>query len=107
MPGIGVGEAAALGIEDGVETGNEHIGRNVGKERLIDPLKHLPGRRGALGCKAQHAAGGGHDQSRWDALARCVSYYETKPTLREGMEVVEVPSHFSGWLVAWGDFPPL
>src|SRR5215207_390621 len=105
MPGIGVGEAAALGIEDGIETGDEHVGRDVGKERLIDSLEHLPRWRGALGCKAQHPAGGGHDQSRWDALARGVSYYQTKLALRERMEVVEVSSHLSGWPLEGGDLP--
>src|ERR687897_1307453 len=107
MPGIGVGEAAALGIEDGVETGDKHVGRDVGKERLIDSLEHLPRCRGALGCKAQHAAGGGHDQSRWDALARGVSYYQTKQALRERMEVVEVSSHLSCGPIEGGDLPAL
>src|SRR5829696_8487619 len=105
MPGIGVGEAAALRVEDGIETGDEHVGRYVGKERLIDSLEHLPRGRGALGCKAQHAAGGRHHQRCWDALARGVSYYQTKPSLKERMEVVEVSSHLSCWPIEGGDLP--
>ena len=36
MAGVGVDQVSALGVEDGVETGDEHVGWDVGKEHLID-----------------------------------------------------------------------
>ena len=41
MAGVGVGKPTALRIEDAIEAGDEHVGWDVGKERLIDPLEHL------------------------------------------------------------------
>src|SRR5215213_10414992 len=62
MTGVSVGEATALWIKDAIEAGDEHVGWDVGKERLVDPLEHLARRGIAPGCKAQHAAGRGHNQ---------------------------------------------
>jgi len=43
MAGVGVAQESALGIEDGVEAGDKHVGRDVGKERLVDSSEHLAG----------------------------------------------------------------
>src|SRR5918998_6307411 len=108
MTGVGIGKASALGIEDGVEAGDEHVGRDVGKERLVDSLEHLPRRGGvALGCKPQHAAGCGHDQSRWHPLARCVPHHKPQTALREVVEVVEVSSYLVSGPVEGSDLPAL
>ena len=42
MAGVGVAEATALGVEDGVEAGDEHVGWDAREQRLVDPLKYLP-----------------------------------------------------------------
>src|SRR5215211_7552294 len=41
---VGVEQASALGVENGVEAGYEHVGWYAGKERLVDPLKYFAGR---------------------------------------------------------------
>src|SRR5215210_5487608 len=38
---VGVGEATVTRVEDTIEAGDEHVGRYVGKERLVDSLKYL------------------------------------------------------------------
>src|ERR687890_1200097 len=107
MPGIGVAETSAVGLEDGVEAGYEHVGRDVGKEHLVDSLEHLSWRDMALGCEAQHATGRGHNERCWHPLARCIPHHESEPTLREEVEVVEVPAYLPGWLVVGRDLPAL
>src|ERR671911_2412336 len=107
MTGVGVAQATALGVEDGVKAGDEHVGRDVGKEHLVDSLEHLGWRGMALGCEAQHATGRGHNERCWHPLARCIPHHESEPTLREEVEVVEVPAYLPGWLVVGGDLPAL
>jgi hypothetical protein len=34
---VGVAEATVLWIEDGVEAGDEHVRRDAGQQRLVDP----------------------------------------------------------------------
>ena len=51
MAGVGVGEATALGLKDGVEAGDEHVGGDASQQRLVDPLKYLPRRRGVQGLR--------------------------------------------------------
>src|SRR5215203_801521 len=41
---VGVGEATALGLKDGVEAGDKHVLRYACQQRLVDPLKNLPWR---------------------------------------------------------------
>src|SRR5215204_7490728 len=99
MAGVGVSQGTALGLKDGVEAGNEHVGRDTNSQRLVYSLKYLARRRGfrRLSGKLQHAAGGGHHQGCRHTLSRCISHDHSQSVLREGMEVVEVASHLSGW----------
>src|SRR5829696_7756757 len=41
-----VSQATALGVEESVEAGNEHVGGYAGKQRLVDLLEYLPRRGG-------------------------------------------------------------
>jgi hypothetical protein len=106
---VGVAQATALGVEDGIEAGYEHVGRNVGRQRLVDPFEYFPRRAGVqgLGDCPQHAAGGGHHQRRWYALARGVSHNQSQSAVRKEVEVVEVAADFAGRLVVVGDLPAL
>src|SRR5215210_5386140 len=71
---VGVAQATAVGIEDGVEAGDEHVEGDASQQRLVDPLEYLARRRGVQGLSGelQHAAGGGHHQRSRHALACCV-----------------------------------
>ena len=46
MAGVGIGEATALGLKDGVEAGDEHVRGYASQQRLVDPPYYLPRRRG-------------------------------------------------------------
>src|SRR5215211_5770254 len=63
---VGVTQGAASRVEDGVEAGDEHIGRNTGQQRLIDLLEYLPRREAtqSLPHCSQRAVGCGHHQGR-------------------------------------------
>src|SRR5215216_1105544 len=109
MARVSVAQASALGLEDGVEAGNEHVGRDASHQRLVDPLKYLPWRGGIQGLsyRPEHRTGCTHGQSRWHALTGSVPYGYSHPPLSEVEEVVEVPSHLPGRLVVGGDLPSL
>ena len=104
---ICVAQATTLGVEDTIEAGDEHVGWYVGKEGLVDSLEHIAGRRGALGCKSQHAAGCGHNQGCGYTFACCVPHHKPHSTLREEVEVIEVSSYFPSGLVVGSDLPLL
>src|ERR687893_192944 len=105
MAGVGVGEVTALGVEDAIEAGDEHVGWNAGRQCLVDPPKYLAGRGGVQGLSGelQHAAGGGHHKRCGDALARCVPHCKAQSALREEVEVVEVSSHLPSWPIVGSD----
>src|SRR5215217_4911166 len=109
MACVGVAQAGALGVEDGVETGDKHVLGDTSQQRLVDLSKHLSRRGGAqrLSSKLLHATGGGHNQCCGHPLARCVPHHDSQPTLREKVEVVEVASHFPSGSVVGRDLPAL
>jgi hypothetical protein len=78
MPGIGVSEASSLWVQERVDAGDEHIGWDAGRQRLVDPPEYLARRVRRPGDGAQHAAGRGHNHSCRHTLARGVIYYEAK-----------------------------
>ena len=43
VAGVGVAQPPVRWIENGVEAGDEHHGRNVGAQELVHPLEHLAG----------------------------------------------------------------
>src|SRR5215211_7649356 len=45
---VGISQATAFGVEDGVEAGYEHVGRYAWNERFVDSSEHLAGRRGGV-----------------------------------------------------------
>src|SRR5215216_4666617 len=107
VSGVGVEESATLWVEDTVEAGDEHVGRDVGTQSFIDSFEYLTRREGAqrLSSDPQHAAGGGHHKRRGHALARSVSHDHSQPALREVVEVVEVAAYLPGRPVVVGDLP--
>src|SRR5215211_5956868 len=50
---VGVGEGTAPRVDDGIEAGDEHVGRDASQQRLVDPLKYLPRRRGVQGLSGE------------------------------------------------------
>src|SRR5215211_8153271 len=56
---VGVGEATALRLKDGVEAGDEHVGWDASQQGFVDPLKYLPRRSGVqgLGYRPEHVGG--------------------------------------------------
>src|SRR5215217_1351594 len=109
MARVGVAQASAPRVEDGVEAGHEHVEGDASQQCLINPLKYLTRRGGvqSLGGELEHAAGCRHHQRCWHSLARCVSHHDSQPTLRERVEVVEVASHFPSRSVVGRDLPAL
>src|ERR671920_1886025 len=43
---VGVAQGSPLGVEDGVEAGDEHVGRDASDQRLVDPIEYFAGRGG-------------------------------------------------------------
>src|SRR5215203_5696902 len=107
MTGVGVPQARALGVEDGVKAGDEHVGWDVSDQRIVDTSQYFSWRLRGLGYGTEHAAGAGHHQGCRHALARCVTYHESQSALREEMEVVEVSSYLPGGLVDRANLPSL
>src|SRR5918992_2856779 len=109
MTGVSVAQVPALALKDGVEAGDEHVGRDANSQRLVHSLKNLARRRGLrrLSGKLEHAAGGGHNQGCRHALAGCVPHDQPQSALSEGMEVVEVSSYLSGRPVEGSNLPTL
>src|SRR5215203_26785 len=109
MTGVGVGEVTALGVEDGIEAGDEHVEWDANQQRLVDLSEYLPWRGGVqrLGGELQHPTGCGHHQCCGHALTRCVPHFESQPTLRERVEVVEISPYFPSGSVKWRDLPAL
>jgi len=106
VAGVGVEEAPAFGLEDGVEAGDEHVRRHVRKENFVGLRQHLAGYRiSCLGDSAQDALGVGHHRGRRDPLAGDVADDEAHTTVRQREEVVEVPADRASWLVLAGDLP--
>src|SRR5215217_6433148 len=107
MTGVGVPQARALGVEDGVKAGDEHVGWDVSDQRIVDTSQYFSWRLRGLGYGTEHAAGAGHHQGCRHTLARCVSHDQSQSTFREEVEVVEVSSYLPGWLVVGSDLPAL
>src|SRR5215216_6663088 len=109
MTRIGVLQASALWLKDGIEAGDEHIRRDASHQRLVNSLKYLPRRGGVqrLSGNLQHAASCGHNQCCRHSLARCIAHHKPKFALREDVEVIEVTSYLPSWLVVRGNLPAL
>src|SRR5215211_6731878 len=109
MTCIGVSQATALRVEDGIEAGHKHVGWDANEQHLVDPRQYLPRRRGVRGLSGelQHATGGRHNQGCGHPLARSIPHHKPQPTLREEVEVVEVSAYLPGWLVERRDTPTL
>src|SRR5829696_71890 len=107
MTGVGVPQVGALGVEDGVEAGDEHVLRDVGGQGVIDPSQYIPWRGGSqgLGDGTEHAAGASHHQRRRHALARSVPHYQPQPAVFELEKVIEISSHLPSRLVVSGYLP--
>src|SRR5215210_740673 len=68
MAGIGIDEPPTLGIEDGVHASDEHVGWDVGDQRVVRPLQDLRRREETLGQDTQNGAGRCHYQRSGYAL---------------------------------------
>src|SRR5215207_10214643 len=99
---------SALGVEDGVEAGDEHIGWNVRTEHLVGLSQHLPWHRNlSLSHAAQEALRAGHEHCCWDPFAGDISYDEAYAPIRKKMNIVEVPANLGGRLIVRSDLPAL
>src|SRR5215203_131704 len=108
MACVGIGEATGPRVEDTVETGDEHVGRDAGSQRLIDSPEHLPRRVvRSLSDGPEHTAGGRHHERCRHTLARCVPHNQAQATVFQLEEVIEVSSYLPGRSVARVDIPTL
>src|SRR5215208_119823 len=90
---------STLRLEDGVEAGDEHVGRYVADDHVVYPLEHLARRVKALGRRAEHSTGRRHHYGGGHALVRHVTDDEAELAVVELQEVVEVASHLASGLV--------
>src|SRR5918998_6803168 len=104
MASVGVSQAAAPRVEDGIEAGHKRVGRHVSDQGVVDPSQDISRRvfRGS-GYGPEHAAGAGHHKRCGYALARSVPHYEAKASVREEVEVVEVTAYLPSGLVEGRD----
>src|SRR5215207_4967981 len=105
MTGVGIHKMATLGLEDAIETGDEHVGWDVADQRVVDPSQHVPRSVGGWGYCPEHATSAGHHERCRHALARGGPHYQPQPTVFELEKVVEVSSHFPGRLVVGSNLP--
>src|SRR5919112_234795 len=90
---------STLRLEDGVEAGDEHVGRYVAYDHVVYPLESLARRVEALGGGAEHGAGRGHYYSGGHTLVRHVTDDEAELAVVELQEVVEVAAYLASGLV--------
>src|SRR5215218_366704 len=69
VSGIGVLQPTSPAIQEGGQTGNEHAGRDLRVKNVVDPFEYLARRVRGLGASSQRAAGCGHQQGCWHAMA--------------------------------------
>ncbi len=93
VPGVGVAQVAARGIEHAVEAGHEHVGRDLGAEVVVHALQHRAGREHPLRRCAKHAPGSRHHHRGGDALVGHVAHDQADQPVGEVDEVVEVAAH--------------
>src|SRR5215216_343781 len=105
MASVGVPQSTAMWVEDGVEAGDEHVGRDVCTEDLVGFHQRLPRRRASLGNGAKDALGVGHQHGCRYPLAGDVADDETQVAIRQLEEVVEVAAHLTSGLIVFGDLP--
>src|SRR5215217_3886495 len=106
MSGVGIGQASALWLQDGVEAGDEHVGWDASEKRFVGQSQCLT-RRGVRGRSNGSQVGSGcsrHYGSR-HALARSVPHNEAHPPITKLVELVEVSSHLPGRLAVGVDLP--
>src|SRR5688572_32895069 len=90
---------STLRLEDGVEAGDEHVGRDVADDHVVYPLEDLARRVEALGGGAKHGTGRRHHYGGGHALVRHVTDDEAEAAVFELQEVVEVAAHLASGLV--------
>src|SRR5215208_6658216 len=90
---------STLRLEDGVEAGDEHVGRYVADDHVVYPLEHLARRVKALGRRAEHSTSRRHHQGGGHTLVRHVTDDKAELAVVELQEVVEVAAYLASGLV--------
>src|SRR5215213_3245598 len=90
---------STLRLEDGVEAGDEHVGRYVADDHVVYPLEHLARRVKALGRRAEHSTSRRHHYGGGHTLVRHVTDDKAELAVVELQEVVEVPAYLARRLV--------
>src|SRR5215217_2862781 len=109
MACVGVAQGSALGFQDGVEAGYEHVLGDTSRQRLVDLREYLSRREGSQDssyCPKHRTACTRRHSSR-HAFTGSVSYCHSYATFAQIEEVVEVSSYLPGWLVVRRDLPAL
>src|ERR671914_313173 len=78
---VGKDETPAVGIEDGIQAGDEHVGRDVYNQRFVRPLQDLRRWEETLGRDTQHGAGRRHYQRGGYALVGHITNDETEASI--------------------------
>ena len=97
MAGVGEGDLPVVGVDDGVEERQVHLGRlELGDERAVNAAEDLARRLLVRGVDGRRAHGERHDERGREAVARDVADHHPDPAAGETEEVIEVAAHRFG-----------
>ena len=105
VAGVGELHLAADRVQDQGQAGDEHVGRDVDAEHVVDVAEDLAGRDEPRRGVPQQRVRAGHDQRRGHALVGDVADHEHDPAVRQRDEVVEVTADGPGRAVERGHVP--
>ncbi len=93
VTGVGEHNLPGIGIDDCVETGHEHGGRDLRHQAVVDVGQDRRWRGVTLGCGSQHRSTCGHDQGGRHAFVGDVADDHTEAPVFEGNEIVETATN--------------
>src|SRR5438876_961679 len=88
MSCIGISHEPTCWIENGIETGDKHHGRDFCIEQFVDSCEYLAWRSCPLGCGTKHSAGGCHHQGCRDTFTGDITNDKTQSTVFKLEEIV-------------------
>src|SRR2546430_16831425 len=105
MTCIGISHESACWIENGIETGNKHPGRDFCIEQFVGSREYLAWRSCLLGCSTDHSARGSHHQSCWNTFTSDITNDKTQSAVFKRKEIVEIATDLTSRLVEWNEVP--
>jgi hypothetical protein len=96
VPGVGVGESTAPGIEDAIEAGDEHVGGMLGKSTSLTPWSISAGKVWLWAARRNMPQVVDITSAAGTPLPVASPTASSHLACREGVEVVEVPAYLPG-----------